>query len=134
MKRLVWIAVLLVWGVGISFGDWEPEVLFDRSGRTDSAAYGASIVPLGDQNDDGYDDWAVGASYYYDLALLHLGYIEIFRGGNPVPQEPYLVFQRPYDYMDGLGLWWNIGDVNGDNYDDFCAGGGSILTQKIGRG
>jgi hypothetical protein len=133
VKNLL-VCLGLLGSVVLAFGQWDMEVLFDRSGRTDSAAYGSPVIPLGDQNNDGYTDWAVGANYAFDLALLKFGYIEIFLGGNPVPQEPIYAFQRPYNYMVDFNLWGNVGDVNGDGYDDFYAGGGSTLIRAIWPG
>ncbi len=123
---------LLMVAASVTFADWEPEVLFDRSGRTDSAAYGEWIIPLGDQNDDGFDDWAIAADYYYDIALYRLGYVEIFLGGDPVPQQPYLAFGRPYSYMVNIGGLESLGDINGDGYRDFSSGGGYITILVLG--
>ncbi len=124
MRSIFFGSVLVFVLVSDAFCQWDMEVLFDRSGRTDSAAYGYRVIPLGDQNDDGYDDWAIEANYGYNLSLLDRGYVEIFLGADPVPEEAFLTFQRPYDYMDNLGGLMNLGDVNGDGYDDFCTGGG----------
>ena len=99
---------------------YQPVVLWDRSGRTDSSAYGYKILPLGDQNDDGFADWAVMA--YGNIATYHgtrRPYLEFFHGGTTPETEPYFVFQQdsPTFYQSwSAGV---IGDINGDGYEDW---------------
>jgi hypothetical protein len=61
-------------------------VIWDRSGVGDSSLYGYRILPLGDQNDDGYNDWAIFANgnyYYPGNRGNQQSYLEFFHGGNP---------------------------------------------------
>ncbi len=95
-------------------------VLWDRSGLTDSSAYGYKILPLGDQNNDGYADWGVlafgnVASYYGTRA----SYLEFFHGGNPLPTEPYFTYRT--DTTIYAPYFWAVvvGDINGDGYQDW---------------
>ncbi len=98
-----------------------PTVIWDRSGLTDSAAYGYKILPLGDQNDDGYADWAVqaqgnGGGWHG----IQVAYLEFFHGGPNIPSEPYMT------YRASSGQMWQAyptGDVNDDSYEDWIAQG-----------
>jgi hypothetical protein len=100
---------------------WQPRVIWDRSGLTDSAAYGTQILPLGDQNDDGFADWAVYARGNVDHDGPRASYIEFFRGGDPVPPEPYLVFRQDSLLYDQLWFVDSPGDLSGDGYADWLS-------------
>jgi hypothetical protein len=92
-------------------------VIWDRSGAGDSSRYGYTILPLGDQNNDGYADWAV-------FALGGIGdapMIEFFHGGHPMPIEPYMSIQG--DQQDRTLSFVNVvGDLNGDRIADWMLG------------
>ncbi|MFZ5433638.1 MAG: T9SS type A sorting domain-containing protein, partial [Calditrichota bacterium] len=99
---------------------YEPNVIWDRSGLQDSSAYGYKIFPLGDQNDDGFADWAVyavgnGGGWHGTQA----SYMEFFRGETQLSLEPFCTFlvdTSIYDPAWGADV---IGDVNGDGYIDW---------------
>jgi len=52
-------------------------------------AFGVSLAPLGDLNDDGFLDFAVGAGFYELLGIRGAGRMYIFRSDNtPAPAGP----------------------------------------------
>ncbi len=77
------------------------------------AAFGNSIANLGDINHDGIEDFA--ATKY----LPH-NHVEVFLGGNPPSDTPSLIFSIPPS--DSFYIWsiGNVGDINGDGWDDFA--------------
>ncbi len=94
---------------------WVPEVIWQRAGMASESNYGMAILPLGDQNDDGLADFGI-----YQLGGGDdLSRIELFHGGNPIPQEPYLVV-NPDSSHHLLFHAQVLGDINGDGYTDWC--------------
>ena len=96
------------------------QVIWDRSGETDSSAYGYKILPLGDQNDDGFADWAVfargnGGGWHGTRP----SYLEFFHGGITMPEEPYYTFSVDTSVYNKLWRVEATGDVNGDGYQDW---------------
>jgi len=123
--------------------------IWDRSGLQDSSEYGGAILPLGDQNGDGFADWAVLAFGNGDFTGSEKGYLEFFHGGNPPLTTPYFTLR-------GDNVTWQmgdarvLGDVNGDGYVDWyyqeiglpdyqwwnavvCFGGPSVDTTHVLR-
>jgi hypothetical protein len=74
---------------------WQPQVIWQRNGSGDSSRYGYSILPLGDQNGDGYADWAIFALGTWGSSLNDSGRVEFFHGGSPPDTVPYLVIAAP---------------------------------------
>ncbi len=97
---------------------WSPEVIWDRSGLQDSSLYGYEILPLGDQNDDGFDDWAVAAGGNRIVVGNQWPYVEFFHGGNPPSNIPYMTIFGPSNLW-GWGMAGILNDVNGDGYVDW---------------
>jgi hypothetical protein len=118
MKSTILILILTL-GSSIFAQPWDPDVIWDRSGATDSAHYGTTVFALGDQNGDSLNDWGVFA--FGPVSFQEGGdsaYVELFHGGTPPSNVPYMSFtsHRPVDYIN----WANgIGDVNGDGYQDW---------------
>ncbi|MCB9365556.1 MAG: T9SS type A sorting domain-containing protein [Calditrichaeota bacterium] len=105
------------------------EVIWVRDGETGSSQFGAGIYPLGDQNDDGFDDWAVASSDGLDF----------FYGGSPPGATPYLSFRPRQNPPQGMHNYRTIGDVNGDGYEDwwvfyYQSGSDSVSLEIFGGG
>ncbi len=71
-----------------------------------AGAFGERLFSVGDLNDDGFDDFVVGASR---TPLLYFG-------GNPMDTLPRFVLDRIGDHFVSGG------DINGDGYSDLLVG------------
>ena len=96
---------VLLWGMLTALPacaqDWVPDVIWDRSGLTDSARYGYNILPLGDQNNDGIADWGVMAAGRGGPTFDDFPSLELYRGGNPPSQVPYIT---PWSYKPAWAI------------------------------
>jgi hypothetical protein len=69
---------------------------------------------LGDINNDGFDDFVIRRS--------NLKYCEIYHGSeNPNFSEPIKLYDQPN--FRSVGVLHPIGDINGDNFDDYAQSG-----------
>jgi len=85
----------------------------------EDAHFGWSVAGIGDINNDGYDDFAVGAIYY---ATNLPGKVYVYYGGAE-PDSLVDVVINQNIANDWLGYFINPGgDVNNDGYDDFVVG------------
>ncbi len=94
------------------------EVLWQRDGDSTTSRFGSGVYPLGDQNDDGYADWAVFISQINGNATPWLTGIDFYYGGDPASQDPY---QRIRGRGGDSPLYYrqvDFGDFNGDHYTD----------------
>ncbi|MBL0063265.1 MAG: T9SS type A sorting domain-containing protein [bacterium] len=73
------------------------------------------VTPLGDINDDGFDDYA----HYYDYQQPPIDHIEVWLGGSPLPRSPAWVLDGPLDGMNYPYRIGEAGDFNGDGIDDW---------------
>ncbi len=84
--------------------------------------FGYSVSFVGDLNNDGYDDLAVGA-YSFDAGnTFNIGRVFVFFGGNPPDTLADLVLYGE-DELNYFG--WSVsgaGDVNHDGFDDLLVG------------
>jgi hypothetical protein len=97
-----------------------PHAIWQREGAGDSSLYGTEILALGDQNNDGYNDWAVFASGWGPPGQICEPKVEFFHGGRPPETEPYMVrlTQTPEEsYIRGARA---LGDLNGDGFIDWA--------------
>ena len=112
LKR-VGFAVLVFWGRMTAHAQ---QIIWERDGEGDSSRYGREILPLGDQNLDGFDDFAVQAFGVGPQGTENGVWIDFFHGGDPSSTEPYLRIDTPPD-----GIWtgdiWTL-DFNGDGFTD----------------
>lgn len=118
MKTLIIFLILV--STGISYAQYEPHAIWSREGAGDSSLYGSSILALGDQNDDGFNDWAVYAHGWGGPGGINEPKVEFFRGGTPPETVPYMVrvTQPPQEeYLWGAR---SLGDLNGDGYTDWA--------------
>ena len=91
------------------------EILWVRNGENSESHFGAGLYPLGDQNDDGFDDWAV----WSNGEQVSDDRFDFFYGGNPPSQTPYMSYapqQNPVSYLNTHDV---IGDFNGDGFVDW---------------
>jgi len=114
----VGFAVLLL---GAYHDSQAQEVIWDRSGAEYNSHYGYYVFALGDQNDDGFADWGVG-SFAGRADQPNASVVELFHGGNPPSQQPYMIFMADpeihFDQLSGM----SAGDMNGDGYIDWIVG------------
>jgi hypothetical protein len=99
------IIAILVFIPAIQIQAKAPRIIDSLVSDTSHTAFGAEIIPLGDQNGDGFADVLVyefylGASLYY--------------GGDP----PSSLAAMRFHVENRIS---NVGDVNGDSFDDFAA-------------
>jgi hypothetical protein len=90
-------------------------------GEAGGAWFGAAVTLAGDTNNDGYDDFVVGApgDAYRVLSGRLYVYYGSPTGPGPLPGAVMTVSQ----ILSGLGTSLaRIGDVNNDGYDDLLAG------------
>ncbi len=114
--------ILFLISTAASAQPYEPIVLWEREGAGDSSYYGTEILALGDQNDDGFNDWAV---YAQGISGAPEGHpyepkVEFFHGGNPPDAEPYMVRVMDRVTESRLRGARALGDLNGDEYEDWC--------------
>ena len=110
---------VFVFGLAVmngAFAQWQPTVLWDRSGDMPTSHFGTSVFPLGDQNNDGFDDWGVFSSGQASDNYAGIA-VQFFHGGNPPSQQPYLTFRRDPGMNRYRGS--SCGDLNGDGYMDW---------------
>jgi len=107
---------LLLLGGG-AFAQPQPEVIWARNGISPQAYFGSPISSLGDQNDDGFNDWAVSAPGDWEH-FPEQSYVELFYGGNPPSNTPYRRFTTG-DSLFNVCCLTSFGDLNGDTYIDY---------------
>jgi hypothetical protein len=118
--KTVFVILVLLWAAIASAQPDTLHVLWSREGAGDSSLYGQEILALGDQNHDGFNDWAVFSRGWGPPGQLSEPKVEFFHGGtNPSP-EPYLV--RTTQVPEEEYIWGakTLGDLNGDGYVDWA--------------
>jgi hypothetical protein len=91
-------------------------------GETEEDYLGVHVSGIGDVNNDGYDDFIVGAPFKGNQAGK--AYLILGRSDNSWTEfnlshaNASFIGENDYDWA---GRWTaGVGDVNGDNYDDFA--------------
>ena len=97
-----------------------PELIGVLRAEERNTLFGRTIVPLGDQNDDGYDDIIVheGTSEENSRAL-------VFYGREPFDSIPDLIFNFAHSRISV------IGDLDSNGYDDFVVNGRNPSGWKL---
>ncbi|MBU0690558.1 T9SS type A sorting domain-containing protein, partial [bacterium] len=74
---------------------------------------------LGDQNEDGYADWAVLGTGDWPPDPPNHAVLEFFHGGNPPDPNPYQTWILDPDRMMEYFYGFTCGDLNGDGFTDW---------------
>lgn len=83
---------------------------------------GEVVACIGDVNNDGFDDWAVGLPYAADYETGEaIGKIYLYFGGPSIQSnhDPDVVLEGSSDHYGTGGYVSAAGDVNNDGFDDF---------------
>ena len=90
--------------------------------------YGIAVAPIGDRNNDGYDDVAVGAPTTQAAQFPNIGVVTYFYGGAARTGQSTNWFQGwNRDELVGHALA-SSGDINGDGRDDTIVGAHLAVT------
>jgi hypothetical protein len=117
-KRLGVATLLLVlFGVCSGLRAAPPNQLGIIWSDTAHVRFGYRLTPAGDQNDDGFNDI---------LIWDYRGYYSLFHGGPTVSQVPAIRFDST------TGRANNLGDLDGDGFDDYTIPGRSNAGWKVG--
>jgi hypothetical protein len=95
------------------------QVIWDRSGSGPNSWFGTKVIALGDQNDDGYADFAVASAGGAQPGDSSEPKIEFFHGGRPPSTTPYMTYVVDTNFTSQLSWFAPAGDLNGDGYQDW---------------
>ena len=130
-----------VGAVNLYFGGTNPyDPLYDEDlrlhGLKEFEYYGSDVASLGDINDDGFDDLAIGCSGY-DGAILEAGKVDIHLGSavglSPTPSVTYEATATTL--RSGMRVC-GPGDITGDGYEDMlvsCAHYTGVPATNVGK-
>jgi hypothetical protein len=134
MKTIPYTLIICLWTaltfISAHAQPWTPQVIWQRNGAGDSSRYGSNIYPLGDQNGDGYEDFAVEGWGWGAPGQASEIKTEFFHGGNPPSTTPYRVFRG--DSATGKRYFGIVplGDINGDHVPDWGVMMDSVVYQR----
>jgi hypothetical protein len=106
LKYLFTILVLAFFPANLLSAD-TPDIIGVIHTDTSETLFGYRIIPLGDQNGDGYDD-------FITWDYRHKAFV--YYGGDTTDSTPDLIIYNVQSRMN------NIGDINNDGYDDVAMG------------
>ena len=98
--------------------DTIPEFILD--GKDSGDMFGKYVTAAGDVNGDGFDDFLIGAPRY--PAPGHEEYVYLFFGGDSINFNNAIeIRDTTQSHLESCGeMIAGLGDINGDNYDDFA--------------
>ncbi len=94
-------------------------LLYTFYGANEGDSLGIAVSDAGDLNNDGYDDFLIGSRGFDNLPLDNVGKVMVISGASG--SVMYSLYGSNADDRLGISLD-NLGDINGDGYDDFIAG------------
>jgi hypothetical protein len=115
MTRLTTAAFILTITLCSPLAAQSPQFLGTLRTDTTDTEFGRYILPVGDQNGDGYTDIIVSENYRNLL----------FYGGDPFDSLAAMVFDHTNARND------TVGDINGDGYSDFTVHGRSEYNWRL---
>lgn len=89
-------------------------------GQTIKDAFGSALAAGGDFNGDGCGDLAIGAPLAFESGA-RTGRAFVYRGGESLDASPEAVLRLAEDANSAFREVRNLGDINGDGYDDLGA-------------
>ncbi|MDZ4121829.1 MAG: VCBS repeat-containing protein, partial [Candidatus Cloacimonadaceae bacterium] len=122
LAMTILVAALLLLITGLHAQNAMP-LLAELQGEHNASGYGYSLVTL-DFNHDGYDDLVVLSSFYgyHYQETPSRGKVYLYYGGPGFSSAsmPAMTLEGDYPegYMRKLMMIVNVGDVNGDGFDD----------------
>lgn len=93
--------------------------LYDKLGDGTNDRFGVSAESAGDVNNDGVNDWIVGAPQDGNVFSGGLGYARVFSGTDGTSLFTVAGVQATTAFGNSVA---GVGDVNGDNHDDVAVG------------
>ncbi len=109
--------LILLIAIATLFAENSMELIWESQGEHPDSEYGSSMTSM-DYNGDGIDDLVVGSLAYEPGGTnAYLGKVYFFYGGDSFSTTPDLTITGSSSHRLGMSLQ-NLGDVNGDGYDD----------------
>ncbi len=97
-----------------------PVLAFEISNTENVAKFGQTLISCGDMNQDGYDDFMIGAPLA-DAGGINRGQTFLYFGSETTPGSP-TIFNGTQDNVNLGANLSNIGDFNGDSLNDIAMG------------
>ncbi len=101
---------------------WNKSLTFNSNVMTDY--FGESAANIGDVNNDGFEDLAIGASY---TLLGDLGRVYVYYCGDQLNVLSDTIFQGNYNYEKFGSIIKNGDDLNNDNTIEYFIAGGAYV-------
>lgn len=115
------ILLLMFFMISILFAENSMELIWEQQGEFIDSDYGRSVVTI-DFNGDNIDDLVVSSTFWNsenDPSESHTGKIYFYWGGNDFDAIPDLTIDGDqFDDIAGIVPTANLGDINGDGFDD----------------